>query len=77
VHKGQQAVLVLAGREISGQIDSTDQDKVNFPIGDISGVANELVRMRVDGIESMPYQRVDVPPPTRFVFDDNQRVTIP
>jgi hypothetical protein len=74
VHPGQQAVLVLAGREIVGQIDP---DKVNFPRGNISGVTDALVRMRVDGIESMPYQRVDAPPPTRFVFDDSQRVTIP
>ena len=77
VHKGQQAVLVLAGREIVGQIDLNDPDKVNFPRGNISGVTDALVRMRVDGIESMPYRRVDAPPPTRFVFDDNQRVTIP
>ena len=76
VHKGQQAVLLMAGREIVGQIDNNDPDKVIFVVENAPVVADELIRLRVDGIESMPFKRVDEPPPTQFGFDPNQRVTI-
>jgi hypothetical protein len=72
----QQAVLLLAGRETVGQIDGNNPDKVIFEIKNAPAVANELVRLRVDGIESMPFERVDTPPPTRFEFDNGQKVTI-
>ena len=76
VHPGQQAVLIVAGMEIVGQIDNNDPDKLIFVIENAPVVANELIRLRVDGIESMPYARVDSPPPTRFEFDSSQRITI-
>jgi hypothetical protein len=78
VHDGQQAVLLLAGREVVGQVDAANPDKVIFVVEKAPTVNNELIRLRVDGIESMPFKRVDVPPPTRFEFDDSQdqRVTI-
>jgi hypothetical protein len=76
VRSEQQAVLLLAGREIVGQIDNNNPDKVIFVVENAPVVANVLIRLRVDGIESMPYKRVDTPPPTRFEFDLNQRVTI-
>ncbi len=72
----QQAVLLLAGREIVGRIDGVNPDKVIFEVDNAPIVANELIRLRVDGVESMPFKRVDTPPPTRFEFDDNQKVTI-
>jgi hypothetical protein len=72
----QQAVLLLAGRETVGRIDPTDPDKLVFEIKNAPAVSNELVRLRVDGIESMPFKRVDSPPPARFEFDAGQRVTI-
>ena len=76
VRSPQQAVLVLAGREIVGRIDGGNPDKVIFVVDNAPVVTNELIRLRVDGIESMPFNRVDTPPPTRFEFDMNQRVTI-
>jgi hypothetical protein len=78
VHDGQQAVLLLAGREVVGQVDAANPDKVMFVVEKAPTVNNELIRLRVDGIESMPFKRVDEPPPIRFEFDDsqNQRVTI-
>jgi len=76
VRNEQQAVLLVTGREIVGQIDPAYPDKVIFVVENASVVANELIRLRVDGIESMPFKRVDTPPPTRFEFDANQRVTI-
>jgi hypothetical protein len=76
VRSEQQAVLLLAGRETVGRIDTTDPDKVIFEMKNAPAVTNELIRIRVDGIESMPFKRVDTPPPTRFEFDANQKVTI-
>ena len=76
VHNGQQAVLLLAGREVVGQVDVANPDKVIFVVEKAPALTNELIRLRVDGIESMPFKRVDVPSPTRFEFDNSQRVTI-
>ena len=76
VHPGQRAVLLLDGREILGQIDSGSPDKVIFIVENATVVDKELIRLRVDGIESVPFNRVDTPPPTRFEFDTKQRVTI-
>jgi hypothetical protein len=75
-HSGQQAVLLLAGREIVGTIDTNNPDKVNFAVEKAPALTGELIRLRVDGIESMPFKRVDEPPPTRFEFADSQKVTI-
>ncbi len=72
----QQAVLLLAGREIVGERVAADPDKVVFSVKNAPAVNNALIRLRVDGIESMPFRRVDDPPPPRFEFDANQRVTI-
>jgi hypothetical protein len=76
VHKTQQALLLLAGREVVGQVDVANPDKVIFVIENAPTVNNELVRLRVDGIASIPFKRVDIPPPIRFEFDDSQRVAI-
>jgi hypothetical protein len=76
VHPEQQAVLLVTGREIVGQIDTNHPDKLIFTLKNAPAVTNELIRLRVDGIESMPFKRVDTPPPTRFEFDNNQKVTI-
>jgi len=75
-HPEQQAVLLVGGREIVGRIDGGNADKVIFVVENAPAVANELIRLRVDGIESMPFNRLDAPPPTRFEFDNSQRVTI-
>jgi hypothetical protein len=76
VHPNQQAVLLVAGREVVGRIDPNDQDKLIFIFEKAPAVANELIRLRVDGIESMPIKRVHSPPPTRFEYDNAQRITI-
>ncbi len=76
IRKEQQAVLLLAGREVVGHVDNNNPDKVVFAVQNAPVVTNELIRLRVDGIDSMPFKRVDTPPPTRFEFDNNQRVTI-
>ncbi len=76
VQNGQQTVLVVTGREIVGEIDGANPDKVVFVMDNAPAVIDELIRLRVDGIESMPFIRVDSPPPTTFEFDPNQRITI-
>ncbi len=76
VRSDQQAALLLAGREIIGQVDGGDPDKVTFVVATAPAVTDEPVRLRVDGIQSMPFRRLDTPPPTRFEFDAGQKVTI-
>jgi hypothetical protein len=76
VRSEQQAVLLVAGREIVGRIDPANPDKVIFVVQNAPVVTHEPIRLRVDGIESMPFKRVDTPPPARFEFDDDQKVTI-
>jgi hypothetical protein len=76
VRDEQQAVLLLAGREVIGQINPADLNQVVFVVENAPIVTDELIRLRVDGIESMPFRRVDTPPPTRFEFADSQKVTI-
>jgi hypothetical protein len=79
VRPEQQAVLLVTGREIVGHIDPNNPDKLIFILRvpqDAPAVTNELIRLRVDGIESMPFKRVDTPSPGRFEYDDSQRVTI-
>ncbi len=77
VRTGQQVVLLLAGREIAGEIDPGNADKVVFTITNAPKVTDALVRLRVDGIESMPFKRIDIPPPSHFEFlSSGQTVTI-
>jgi hypothetical protein len=79
VRTEQQPILFVSGREIVGHIDSINPDKLIFILRvpqHAPAVTNELIRLRVDGIESMPFKRVDTPSPGRFEYDDSQRVTI-
>ncbi|MGA9365503.1 MAG: DUF4255 domain-containing protein [Bacteroidota bacterium] len=76
VRNQQQAVLLVAGKEVVGKINQDNPDKLIFIIERAPAAAAELIRLRVDGIESLPFKRVDLPPPTRFEFDVNQKVTI-
>jgi hypothetical protein len=39
-------------------------------------VTAAIVRLRVDGVDSLPFKRVDVPPPPHMTFDAAQRVDI-
>ncbi len=76
IRSDQQAILLLAGREIVGRIDGGNPDKIIFVVNNAPVATNEPIRLRVDGIESMSFTRIDLPPPPRFEFDANQRVTI-
>ena len=49
-------------------------DSLVFVIEKAPTLTLESVYVRVDGVDSLPFERVDNPP--RFVFADNQKVTI-
>lgn len=76
VHPTQQAILLLAGKETVGEPDALNPDKIHFLFRQAPAVTNAIVRIRIDNIESQPYIRIDVPGPSRFEFDPNQKVTI-
>ena len=70
----QNAVLLLADREVAAEAHIVSTDQLTFVIRDAPLVENAVVRLRVDGVDSMPYERKDNP--VRLVFADNQKVTI-
>lgn len=70
----QTATLLLADREIPVAQRTADSDPLQFEISDAPAVTDSVVRVRVDGVDSMPFERTGTPP--RFGFADNQKVTI-
>ena len=72
----QRAVLQLGDREVEAQAHPADTATLTFTLTGAPVVTDALARLRVDGVESLPFKRVAVPPPPRLVFDDVQKVTI-
>lgn len=70
----QSAVLVLADRLVPAQPWVGATDTLDFVVEAAPVVTDLLVRLRVDGIDSLPL-RYDAASGA-FVFDDDQRVTI-
>lgn len=70
----QSVVLLLADREVAAQVLGAPSDTLTFDIADAPVLSNALVRLRVDGVDSMPYRYDE--PSRGFVFDDAQRITI-
>jgi hypothetical protein len=70
----QTATLLLADREIAAEPRTADTDPLQFAIPDAPVVADAVVRLRVDGVDSIPFERTGAPP--RFQFADSQKVTI-
>lgn len=70
----QTAELLLADRVVRAEPRAAATDTLNFVISDAPVLADELVRLRVDGIDSLPL-RYDAAT-GGFVFDDAQRATI-
>ncbi len=70
----QNAALLLADREVAAQAHPTATDKLTFVVENAPVVTDALVRVRVDGIDSLPFTITGSPP--QPVFDNNQRVTI-
>jgi hypothetical protein len=72
----QTSTLLLADRETPAESRAMDNDSLQFVLLDAPVVTDTVVRLRVDGVDSIPFKRVDTPSPTRFEFEANQRVTI-
>ncbi|MFO1434143.1 MAG: DUF4255 domain-containing protein [Candidatus Competibacteraceae bacterium] len=71
---GQKAVLLLAGHEIAVEPFTTVTGSLDFVVSEAPVGENLLVQLRVEGVDSMPFNRTGAPP--RFVFDPGQKVTI-
>lgn len=70
----QSAALLLADREVQAQALAAPSDTLTFDIDNAPVLSDAPVRLRVDGVDSMPFRYDE---PTRgFVFDDQQRITI-
>lgn len=68
----QTASLLLADREIAAEPRTADTDPLQFPIVQAPVVTDAVVRLRVDGVDSIPFERAGA----RFQFADGQKVTI-
>lgn len=71
---GQQVRLLIAGKEVDAEPFADGASQVDFNLVDFPAVASELVRVRIDDVDSQPFLRTGVPP--ALVFDDAQKVTI-
>ncbi|WP_396957640.1 DUF4255 domain-containing protein [Nitrosomonas sp.] len=76
IRPAQRALLLVADREATAQDHLAETDTLQFIIENAPTVTDALLRLRIDGIDSLPFMRQAVPPPPRLVFDDNQRITI-
>lgn len=72
----QDAALLIADREVTAQAHPADTDTLQFTIENAPVLTDAVVRLRVDGVDSLPFRRQEIPPPPRLVFDENQKVTI-
>ncbi|MEW7847657.1 DUF4255 domain-containing protein [Massilia aurea] len=71
---GQVATLLLADRAVAAKPHAALTATVHFEVEDCPALAGQLVRLQVDGAESLP---VTLDPASgTFMFDDAQRVTI-
>lgn len=70
----QTVTLLLTDREIAAGPHPADTDTVQFTIPDAPIVTDAIIRLRVDGVDSIPFERTGAPP--RFQFADSQKVTI-
>lgn len=70
----QTATLLFTDQEIAAEPRTADTDPLQFEIPDAPVVTDAVVRLRVDGVDSIPFERTDTPP--RFQFAVSQKVTI-
>jgi hypothetical protein len=70
----QSATLLIGNREVAARRFSLPTDSLEFIVDDAPALADQPVRIRVDGVDSFPF--CYDPIAGGFVFDDTQRVTI-
>lgn len=76
VRPTQGAALLIADREVSAQPHTIDTDTLQFIVEAAPIVTGALARVRIEGVDSLPFVRQAVSPSPYLVFDDNQKVTI-
>lgn len=76
IHPSQHSVLLVVDREVPAQAHAANTNILEFILSGAPTVVGALVRLRIEGIDSLPFVRRNTPPPPRLVFDDNQKVTI-
>jgi hypothetical protein len=76
VRPSQRVAILLADREVAAAPHPSDTGTLQFAVDNAPVVNDATVRLRVDGIDSLPFRRQETPPPPRLVFDEAQRVTI-
>jgi len=70
----QSVTLLLADREIQAQPLGAASDTLTFDIDNAPVLNGALARLRIDGVDSMPFKYDEAS--RGFVFDDQQRITI-
>ncbi|MEN3331911.1 MAG: hypothetical protein V7641_1276 [Blastocatellia bacterium] len=70
----QSAIIYLADREVAAEPHNAATDTLTFVISDAPLVQDAILRLRVDGVDSLPVERLHNP--ERLAFADNQKVTI-
>ena len=70
----QSVALLIADREIPAQALGAPGDTLTFDIDNAPVLTDALLRLRVDGVDSMPFVYDEAT--GGFVFDDQQRITI-
>ncbi len=76
VRRVQRAALLLGDRDVQAESHTTDTATLTFVIKGATPVTDAVARLRIDGVDSLPFKRVTVPAPPHFEFDDAQKVTI-
>ncbi|HRJ53111.1 MAG TPA: DUF4255 domain-containing protein [Candidatus Thiothrix moscowensis] len=71
----QPVSLLLLDKKISSQERDADSDPLQFSMTTVPPAADVLVRLQVDGVDSIAYERVGTPP-TKLQIADSQKVTI-
>jgi hypothetical protein len=70
----QSAIIYLADREVAAEPHNAATDTLSFVIRNAPIVKNAIMRLRVDGVDSLPVERLHNP--ERLIFADIQKVTI-
>jgi len=76
VRPSQRVVLLIANREVVVSPHPTETDSLEFVMEHAPVISNALVRLRIDGVDSLPYRRSVIPGPPVLEFDGNQKVSI-
>ena len=68
----QRVSLLIAGREVTAQPHLVKTDTLGFVIEKTPVVTNESLRLRIDGVDSLPFKHKE----GQLIFDEAQKVTI-